>query len=163
MQEVAAARTVTRDSLVDGVDIGDLGESIGFLTRMAQLHAFEDFFEHLGGEGLRPGEYSTLLVIDRNPHIRQGVLAQALRIKPAHMTKLIRGFETRGLLTRRIPDHDRRSVELVLTEEGREFVRTHRPAFADHENRLPSQLTARETQQLKRLLRKFAGLPEEDQ
>lgn len=144
------------------VDMRDLTDSIGFLTRLAQVHTYEHFFEDLGNYGLRPGEFSTLLLLDRNPRIRQGVLAQALRIKPAHMTKLIRAFEERGLVERIIPDHDRRSVELALTPAGTEFVREHRPAFMKHEARNPPGLTQREVQTLKGLLRKYVGIDGED-
>jgi len=146
----------------EAVDMRDLFDSIGFLTRLAQVHTYEHFFEDLGGYGLRPGEFSTLLLLDRNPGIRQGVLAQTLRIKPAHMTKLIRAFEERGLVERIIPDHDRRSVELALTPSGKKFVREHRPAFMQHESRKPHALTQQELQKLKQLLRKYVGLDGED-
>ncbi|MFZ2100408.1 MAG: MarR family winged helix-turn-helix transcriptional regulator, partial [Oricola sp.] len=122
----------------------------------------EQFFDDLGQYGLRPGEFSTLLVIANNPRIRQGVLAQKLRIKPAHMTKLIRAFEERGHVERVIPDHDRRSVELCLTEAGRDFIARHRLQFAAHEAKLPSSLTLAETDTLKRLLRKYVGIALED-
>ena len=143
------------------VDMRDLCESIGFLTRLAQIHTYEIFFEELGEYGLRPGEFSTLLLINRNPRIRQGVVAQTLRIKPAHMTKLVRAFENRGLVNRIIPDHDRRSVELVTTEAGREFIETHRKAFDRHEMRLPAALNAAEQEMLKQLLRKYVGMAPE--
>jgi DNA-binding MarR family transcriptional regulator len=144
------------------VDMRDLTGSIGFLTRLAQVHTYERFFENLGDYGLRPGEFSTLLLLDRNPGIRQGVLAQALRIKPAHMTKLIRAFEERGLVERIIPDHDRRSVELALTPDGRKFVREHRPAFMKHEARNLPTLTPQEVETLKSLLRKYVGIDREE-
>jgi DNA-binding MarR family transcriptional regulator len=74
---------------------------------MAQLRSFDFFFEDLGKLGLRPGEFSVLWVIHVNPGVRQGVLAQTLRIKRAHMTKMIRSFEERGLVARTIPEDDR--------------------------------------------------------
>ena len=56
-----------------------------------------------------------------------------------------------------IPDHDRRSVQLDLTEAGRDFVKHHRDAFVQHEKRLMSALTESELGMLKRLLRKYVG------
>jgi len=144
------------------VDMRDLIDSIGFLTRIAQVHSYNQFFEDLGDYGLRPGEFSTLLLLDRNPGIRQGVLAQTLRIKPAHMTKLVRAFADRGLIERIIPDHDRRSVELALTEAGKAFVSEHRPAFLRHDTKKPSTLTVAELHALKNLLRKYVGLEGEE-
>jgi len=146
----------------DEVDMQDLGDSIGFLTRLAQVKTYETFFEDLGAHGLRPGEYSTVLLIGRNPGIRQGMVAQKLRIKPAHMTKLIRALEDRGLVDRTIPDHDRRSVELTLTQTGRQFVDEHRLSFARHETRLNKALTPDELRSLKRLLRKYVDFDGEE-
>lgn len=154
--------TLEKTATDEKVDLGDLFDSIGFLTRLAQVHTYEKFFEELGDRGLRPGEFSTLLLLDSNPGIRQGVLAQTLRIKPAHMTKLIRAFEERGLVERIIPDHDRRSVELALTSTGKAFLQEHRAAFMRHETRKPSGLTQQELHTLKGLLRKYVGLHGED-
>lgn len=158
MQELAAAE-VNEET----IEIGDLDDSIGFLTRIAQLQVFEQFFDQLGHLGLRPGEFSTLLVIGRNPNIRQGLLAQTLHIKPAQMSKLIRVFEDDGLVERIIPDHNRRSVELVLTDKGRAFIEKHRPAFRKHETTRPNGLTESETAQFRKLLRKFVGMAREDE
>jgi len=146
----------------DEVDLHVLQDSLGFLTRIAQVHTYDLFFQDLGAQGLRPGEFSTLLLLERNPRIRQGVLAQALRIKPAHMTKLIRAFEDRGLVERIIPDHDRRSVELLLTERGKALIAENRSAFLEHESRMPPSLRQSEVRTLKHLLRKYVGMESEE-
>jgi DNA-binding MarR family transcriptional regulator len=143
----------------DAVDLGPLEDSIGFLLRIAQMRVFEQFFVALGDLGLRPGEISVLLVIQRNPAIRQGLLAQHLMIKPAHMTKLIRTFEAQGLVARHIPDDNRRAVELSLTPAGKRFIKTKAPLFFSHERTRSDNLTAEERRQFQRLLRKFTGLP----
>ncbi len=144
-------------------DLRDLADSIGFMARLAQVHTYETFFEDLGAYGLRPGEFSTLLLIGRNPGIRQGMVAQILRIKPAHMTKLVRSFEDRQLVERTIPDHDRRSVQLSLTTSGLDFIEEHRSAFAQHEINLRSTLTAPELRTLMQLLRKYVGFDWEEE
>ncbi|MEZ5667192.1 MAG: MarR family winged helix-turn-helix transcriptional regulator [Alphaproteobacteria bacterium] len=148
-------QTLVRD---DALDYGPLRESLGFLIRIGQLKIFEQFYAQVGDLGLRPGEFSVLWLILRNPGVRQGVLAQELLIKPAHMTKLVRGFEDRGFVARVVPDDDRRAVELSLTAAGRDFVEGHKAAFfAVHEHPL-SRLTQPEQDELRRLLQKLAGL-----
>jgi DNA-binding MarR family transcriptional regulator len=142
----------------DGVDLGWLPESIGFLASMAQAQVYGFFMADLGAHGLRPAEFSALLVIGRNPGIRQGVLARSLRFKRAHMTKLIRSFESRGYVSREIPNDDRRSVELRLTEHGARFIRDHESTFRGSDDRRPTPLTPRETDQLRDLLGRFVGL-----
>jgi len=143
---------------VEDVDLGGLAGSLGFLLRLAQVENFARFYEAFAGEELRPGEFSTLAVIHRNPGIRQGVLAQKLMIKRAHMTKLVRGFEDRGLVRRTIPDDDRRSVELALTAKGRAFVEANLQRFLAFETENAPQLSGAEKAELLRLLRKLTDV-----
>lgn len=146
---------------VDQVHVGALSSSLGFLLRLAQLRAFEDFFSENGPRGRKPGEFSILWVIARNPGIRQSVLGQRLMIKRAHMTKLIRSFEDLGLVSRQIPDADRRAVELTLTPSGVEEVKKASEAFFKYEETTGEPLSKGEQAQLVALLQKFVGLEEE--
>lgn len=148
---------------LDQVKLGLLGESVGFLLRLAQLRAFDDFFSENGPRDLKPGEFSVLWVIARNPGIRQSVLGQRLMIKRAHMTKLIRALEDRGLVSRRIPDADRRAVELTLSAPGVTEVRKAADAFFAYEQRTGAPLDSREQEQLLTLLKKYVGLRQENQ
>lgn len=146
---------------VDQVKVGALSGSLGFLLRLAQLRAFEDFFSDRGPRGLKPGEFSVLWVIARNPGIRQSALGQRLMIKRAHMTKLIRVLEEHGFVSREIPDADRRAVELTLTRAGEDAVETAAAAFFGYEETTGAPLSKREQAQLIALLQKYVGLEEE--
>lgn len=146
---------------LDQVKLGALADSVGFLLRLAQLRAFDDFFSENGPRGLKPGEFSVLWVIARNPGIRQSVLGQRLMIKRAHMTKLIRAMEDKGFVKRRIPDCDRRAVELTLTASGESEVGKASALFFDYEQRTGAPLDDREQAMLIALLKKYVGLDEE--
>lgn len=154
--------TLEREAAADEVRFGALRTSLGFLVRLAQLKGYERFFAELSEHGMRPGEFSVLAVIGLNPGIRQGVLASKLMIKRAHITKLVRGFEDQGLVSRRIPDEDRRVVELTLTVRGEGFVEKRLPLFTAFEANVPEGLTAAERDQLIVLLQKFLGLGERE-
>jgi len=154
-------QTVATVASADPLRLSPLTGSLGFLLRMAQVQVFDFFFEDLGKIGLRPGEFSLLWVIHANPGLRQGVLAQTMRIKRAHMTKMIRSFEERGLVERTIPDEDRRAVELRLTEAGTAFVAAHAETFFSHDDRRPTTLSPQEHAQFMALLQKYVGLPAE--
>ena len=116
------------DEDVDGVagkadvSLGALERSGGFLLRIAQLSAFQRFFTVFGESEIRISEFTVLLALSENPGIRQGVLADVLKIKWSNMTKLVRALEERGLVERRIPSDDRRAVVLDLTESGRQIA-----------------------------------------
>ncbi|MCB8840405.1 MarR family winged helix-turn-helix transcriptional regulator [Aurantimonas sp. VKM B-3413] len=142
----------------DALDLGALTSSLGFLLRIAQVKNFENFYAALADHGLRPGEFSVLMVMHRNVRVRQGVLAQRLMIKRAHMTKLIRALEDRGLVERTIPDDDRRSVELSLTPKGHEFVENNLGFFQAFEEINAERLTPAEKAELMALLRKLTDL-----
>ncbi|SNS02066.1 MarR family winged helix-turn-helix transcriptional regulator [Antarctobacter heliothermus] len=151
------------DPVNDGaVRYGGLSDSLGFLLRLAQLQSFADFFRTFEGEEVRPGEISVLMVLYENPGIRQGLLARALSIKRAHMTKMVRQMEADGLITRRVPEDDKRAMELRLTALGQARVKALMPIFADHESRDSRCLDRAEAAELKRLLRKLLDLPLED-
>src|SRR5690606_24598659 len=97
---------------------GVFENSAGFLLRIAQLTAFDRFFEAFPGDGIKISEFTVLLAIAENPGIRQGVLADVLKIKWPNMTKLVRTLEDNDWVGRHIPPNDRRSVELHVTEKG---------------------------------------------
>ncbi|EAQ14027.1 MULTISPECIES: MarR family transcriptional regulator [Maritimibacter] len=140
------------------IRMGAITDSLGFLIRLAQIKAFDNFFENLGDHGLKPGEFTVLWVIGLNPGLRQGSIANTLRIKPAHMTKLTARLVQRGLVTRKTPKSDRRAVRLYLTEEGSGFVEAHRENFLSFNFTEKDNLSQEEADQLTSLLKKFTGL-----
>jgi DNA-binding MarR family transcriptional regulator len=142
----------------EGVRLGPLSGSLGLLLRIAQLQAFRDFYAALDSFGLRPGELTVLMLLAENPGIRQGLLARALMIKRAHMTKMVQGFEEAGLLRRTVPDSDRRSVELWLTEAGAARVRALQGPLEAYERRSLPGLPAPEAAALRGLLQKYLRL-----
>lgn len=137
------------------INLGGLADNTGFLLRLAQLHAFEAFFKAFEGRSLRPGEYAVLAAIRRNPGIRQGVLAGVLRIKRSNMAKMVRAFQDRGLVSGRVPDDDRRGVELRLLGPGRALVDRLEPEVAAHDRAAFAMLTGAERAALTALLRKL--------
>lgn len=142
------------------IRFGALSESLGFLLRLSQLVAFQDFYTRFTGADIRPGETSALILIDENPGIRLGLLARRLLIKRAHMTKMVQAFETAGLVKKSVPEDDKRGIELHLTPKGQRHVNEIKPIFAEFDAVTWRGLTEREEAELKRLLRKALKIPE---
>ncbi len=140
------------------VHYGPLSEAMGFLLRLAQLKSFAGFFRSFEAENIRPGELTVLMVLHENPGIRQGMLAKSLSIKRAHMTKMVRQMEDEGLILRRVPEDDKRAMELRLTEAGEARVAVLGPILAEHEAGGAAGLSQTETAELKRLLRKMLNI-----
>ncbi|WEX10544.1 MarR family transcriptional regulator [Chelativorans sp. AA-79] len=141
------------------LSFGPIEHSIGFLLRIAQLTIFERTFAELQRRDVRFGEFTILLAIHENPGVRQGVIADVLKIKWSNMTKLVRSLEERGLVERFVPPHDRRSVELRLTRAGRGLVEAGAPLMQEADRRSLSMLSEAERAQLLTLLRKVSGWP----
>ncbi|MGP6087974.1 MarR family winged helix-turn-helix transcriptional regulator [Antarctobacter jejuensis] len=153
MAETPADRTSNED-----IRLGPMGDSLGYLLRLAQLQAFRAFYTTFEGERIRPGEFTVLMLIAENPGIRQGVLARALMIKRAHMTKMVQSFEEAGLIRRTVPESDRRAVELWLTDAGTDRMNAFRAPFAVHEDHSAPSLAPQEAADLRRLLKKYLRL-----
>lgn len=140
------------------VAMGPLAESLGLLLRLGQLKSFADFYATLGEDGLSPGELSTLILIQHNPGVRQGVVARRLSIKRAHMAKMVASLEAEGLVARRPARDDGRALELRLTRAGQHRLERIMPNFETHERRAARPLNAAEEATLKRLLQKYVGM-----
>ena len=139
------------------LSLGELEKSIGFLLRISQLRSYERFYAAFAESDLRPGEFSVLWVIRRNPGVRQGLVAETLGIKPAQMTKMIRRIEDQGRIRRVIPDDDRRSVRLFLTEDGEAFTSAHREKFFGQDDYHRHGMAEKDARELARLLQNYSG------
>lgn len=137
------------------VSLGRLGQDLGFLLRQAQLKVYETYFRQCGEHHVKPGEFSVLWAIASNPGIRQSLLCQRLVIKRSHMTKLVRALEDQGYVSRRIPDDDRRGVELTLTAQGRTVVENIAKWFFAFEDSLGVEMGEPDRSQFVHLLRRF--------
>lgn len=141
------------------ISLGGMETQAGFILRIAQLAAFERFFDLLGPSAVKISEITVLIAIHENPGIRQGEVADVLKIKWPNMTKLVRAMESRGLVERHIPQHDRRSVVLRLTDAGRAAIVESEGAMHRADREALSMLDEAEHAQLMVLARKIAGWP----
>jgi DNA-binding MarR family transcriptional regulator len=123
-----------------GVDLGELPDAIGYVLRRVQLAIFDDFIRSLASVDLRPSQFSALVVIDRNPGLKQTQVSEALGIKRANFVALVDELEQRGLARRRQVHGDRRSYALELTEAGQACLRAARALQAKHERRIAARL-----------------------
>ncbi|MCP5145651.1 MAG: MarR family transcriptional regulator [Gammaproteobacteria bacterium] len=137
-----------------GIDTGHLEELTGYLLRRATSRVMADFVQVAANHDLRPVPFSILLLVESNPGVRQGQVAEALAIKPANMVPLVNMLVERGLLRRRVGVEDRRSFELALTAAGRNVLQQCHAGIAAHEQRLFSVLSATERARLHDMLRR---------
>lgn len=142
-----------------GISLGVLASTAGLMLRIAQLAAFDNFFALYSEGEVKISEFTVLMAVAENPGIRQGVLADVLKIKWSNMTKLVRTLEERGLIVRRVPRNDRRAVELSATEEGRRQIAATGDTIYRLDRQALSMLDDAEHAQLIALSCKIAGWP----
>jgi len=140
------------------LDFGEMGHSLGLLLRLGQVRVFDIFYQRLAHHGLKPGEFTMLWLIGLNPDTRQGDIARRIRIKPAHMTKLVGRAVDSGLVARTVPKDDRRSVCLRLTTDGTAFVEEKKREFMSYLKHENIGLSGEDFAELVRLLRVFNGM-----
>jgi DNA-binding MarR family transcriptional regulator len=133
-------------------------EPMGTFGRLGRIHgragrAIEAVFEQ---HGLGTGEFDVLAALRRAgtpAALTPGELARSLMLSPGGMTNRIDRLEGMGLVRREPDPEDRRSLRVVLTEEGLALVDA---AVTDHvanEARLLAGLTKRQREALDDALR----------
>jgi len=131
---------------------GVLPGLLGYRLRLAQQAVFRDFASSVAE--LSPGRAGMLLLVEANPGVTQGRLAQAVGLERSTMVGVIDALEERGLIERR-RGADRRTNGLWLTRAGRSFVARLKSRIEMHERRVAARLTPVERDQLLALLEKL--------
>ena len=122
------------------VDLSVLTRSIGYQIRRAQLSIFEDFIRAFAAIGLRPAQFSVLVIVDSNPGLKQSEIAAALGIQRTNFVAMMDELEKRGLAARTASPSDRRSYAVKLTPEGRVLLKQALAIHAAHEKRMMERI-----------------------
>ena len=128
----------------------------GHLARRFQQIAVAVFLAEVAEAGfdLTPVQYAALATIRSNPGIDQITLAGLIAYDRTTITGVIDRLVQKGLLVRRASSRDRRARELQITAEGQRTLRAIGPAVENAQHLMMRGLTAKESAELMRLLRK---------
>ena len=141
----------------EGLDDRLLRSLVGYNVRRAELFMRQDFDQTFRRKGLRPPEFSVLVLVSDNPLVTQAALAKALSIARPNMVGLIDRLEKRGLLERSVDENDRRSHGLRLTAKGAALAEQAKKTAAAGDTAATVRLSTSERATLVRLLRKLYG------
>ena len=145
------------------VDLSSLWTLTGFNLRMLDVRMMRTVSEQLARIELSPASVTVLLVLDSNPGLSHGKLADALLVQRPNMTKLVNRLVAKRLVRRDAALGDKRQVELALTEAGRRLAVKARGVLHDHDEALLAALKPAERKQLLHLAtRMLAGLEGRD-
>jgi DNA-binding MarR family transcriptional regulator len=105
-----------------------------FESALAVVDVLESELERDAGIPLR--WYDTLVQLEETDGLRMTELAERILYSKSGFTRIVDRMEEAGLLRRVRPENDRRSIVIVLTDEGRrtleEARRYHRHSIETH-------------------------------
>jgi DNA-binding MarR family transcriptional regulator len=136
--------------------VRDNNEMPGHLARRFQQIAVAVFLAEVEDAGfdLTPVQYAALAAIRANPGIDQVTLAGLIAYDRTTITGVVDRLVQKGLLVRHASSRDRRAHVLQITDEGRRTQRAITPAVEAAQRIMLRGLTAKEADELMRLLRK---------
>ena len=113
-------------------------------------------------EGATPSQLSALSTLHERGPLTLKELAEAERVRPPTMTRVVASLEAAELVERERDDNDRRCARVALTRLGRTFVeksRTRKTAYLD--GRL-KKLSEEDVATLERATANLEGIVEEE-
>ncbi|MGJ4897679.1 MULTISPECIES: MarR family winged helix-turn-helix transcriptional regulator [unclassified Bradyrhizobium] len=128
----------------------------GHLARRFQQIAVAVFLAEVEAAGfdLTPVQYAALAAIAANPAIDQITLAGLIAYDRTTITGVIDRLAQKGLVVRRASARDRRSRELLITDEGRRTLEAITPAVEAAQRLMVRGLSEAEAKELVRLMQK---------
>jgi DNA-binding MarR family transcriptional regulator len=124
----------------------------GFLLRRTHQISAAVFENACATVGLTPAQYGVLTVLASEPGLDQTRLARALAFDKVTVMRVLKGLEERGLVERRVSEHSRRQMAVVLTPQGALLQQQAREPAEQAYQRLLSPLTLPQRRQLIALL-----------
>ncbi|MEY4752652.1 MAG: hypothetical protein RJA44_327 [Pseudomonadota bacterium] len=153
----AAAPARSRRARAEALQQGVLADVVGYQIVQAQITTLGIYFRNVGEVlGLRPVEYSLLMLLHANSAVTPKQLAQALELSAPNLTILLDKQQERGRIERVRSETDRRSQHVLLTAAGRALAEQAIACTPRMEAELADCLSPAERAMLLELLGKVA-------
>lgn len=131
---------------------------IGYHIATARVTTHNLFIRHIGEPfGLRPVEYTLLMLIQANAGLAPKQLSRMLALSGPNLTILLDRVQERGLIERVRSQVDRRSQQVMLTAEGSALAVKLAARTPEMEAELQRSLSPAERAMLIELLTKVAA------
>ena len=136
--------------------MSEMKDMPGHLARRFQQIAVAVFLAEVEAAGfdLTPVQYAALAAIAANPSIDQITLAGLIAYDRITITGVIDRLAQKGLVVRQASARDRRSRELLITDEGRRTLDAITPAVEAAQRLMVRGLSDAEARELVRLMQK---------
>jgi DNA-binding MarR family transcriptional regulator len=140
-----------------GVDQSCLAHLFGYQMVQADIPLKRTYSKHIGEPlGLRPVEFTILVLVAFNPGVTGKQLAQALAVTAPQITILLDKMSEKGLLERVRSETDRRAQNIHLTAAGEKLAQRAHGVSQTMEQEVLRHLSEGERVMLLELLHKVA-------
>ena len=136
---------------------GALHLAFGHLFRRCHLRSQQAFAKAFDGSDLSPLQYGILELVQLNPGITHGELAEGMVTAPSVVTTAMKPLLDSQFLIKRADDNDGRRGGHFLTPNGRNFFAALREALPKAEELLLAPLSQEEQRALQQLLQKLTA------
>ncbi len=136
---------------------GLLHDALGHFFRRSHLRSQQAFAKAFDGSDLSPLQYGILELVELNPGLTHGELAEGMVTAPSVVTTAMKPLLEAGFLVKRSPDDDGRRAGYSLSPAGAAFFAALRGRLLEAEELLLAPLNESERQTLKRLLRRLTA------
>ena len=130
---------------------------IGIALIRAYNGAYKFFYRSMDTE-MKPGYYTSLSLILKNPGLTQKALAEAIQRDPSSVVPMLDAFEKQAWIIRRRSEKDRRAHELYLTPAGKTAAKRFDKTVGAIEAKIAAHLGQKNSRELKTLLNKLEAL-----
>jgi len=109
------------------MDPNDLKRSAGFMMGTAYRKLSALFQSRLKDYDITPEQWSVLYQVNQAEGLIQKEIAERSGKDRPATTRILDHLEQKGLIGRRVGEHDRRSFKVHITDKGRELVEATTP------------------------------------
>ena len=128
--------------------------SLLYMVKQVELVVRSRLDELVKPAGITALQYTSLTVLERHDGLSAAQLARDSFVTAQSIADLVRSLENRGLVRRERNPRNRRELLILLTDEGRELLARYAEPMRDLEERMISDLTAHQADQLRQALSK---------
>jgi DNA-binding MarR family transcriptional regulator len=147
-----APEQTTASAAADHLELGRLGDFIGFRLRRIQNQLSSAFAAQSPANELRPGEFSSLSLIAANPGLSQAQLAREVGLDKSAAVTVVDDLERLAMAERRRSPTDRRRHALYITAKGEATLEKMFARLGEVERGVLNALGPHDTQVLSAIL-----------
>lgn len=128
--------------------------SLLYMVKQVELVVRSRLDDLVKPAGITALQYTSLTVLQRHDGLSAAQLARDSFVTAQSVADLVRSLENRGLVRRERNPRNRRELLILLTDEGRELLARFAGPVRALEERMISDLTAHQADQLRQALSK---------